>query len=58
MVVYTMTKKQLLKIISIVLFCVIALTIAVFAVFNAVTASAEAVKRLFTALSAETTKLL
>ncbi len=44
MVVYTMTKKQVLRIISIVLFSIVALIIVVFAVLNAVTASAEDVK--------------
>ncbi len=44
MVVYTMTKKQVLRIVSIVLLAVITLIIVVFAVLNAVTASAEEVK--------------
>lgn len=44
MVVYTMTKKQVLRVVSIVLFILIALIIAVFAVVNAVTAGAEDVK--------------
>ncbi len=44
MVVYTMTKKQVLRIVSIVLLAVITLIIVVFAVLNAVTASAEDVK--------------
>lgn len=44
MVVYTMTKKQVLRIVSMVLVGIIALAIAIFAVLNAVTASAEAVK--------------
>lgn len=41
MVVYTMTKKQVLRIISIVLFALVIVFIAVFAVSNAVAASAE-----------------
>lgn len=44
MVVYTMTKKQVLRVISIILVCIIALAILIFAVLNAVTASAEDVK--------------
>ena len=41
MVVYTMTKKQILRIISAVLFGLLVAAIIIFAVFNAVTASAE-----------------
>lgn len=41
MVVYTMTKKQILRIISVVLFGLLAAAIIIFAVFNAVTASAD-----------------
>ncbi len=41
MVVYTMTKKQLMRVISSVLFVIVAVTIVVFAVMNAVTAGAE-----------------
>lgn len=44
MVVYTMTKKQVLRIVSIILLGIIALIMVVFAVVNAVTASAEDVK--------------
>lgn len=44
MVVYTMTKKQVLRIISLVLLGVIALMIGIFAVINAVSASAEDIK--------------
>lgn len=40
MKVYTMTKKQILRILSIVLFCIIALIAGIFAVVNAVTVSA------------------
>lgn len=41
MVVYTMTKKQILRIISAVLFGLLVAAIIIFAVFNAVTASAD-----------------
>lgn len=44
MKVYTMTKKQILRAVSIVLFGIISLIILIFAVVNAVTASAEDVK--------------
>lgn len=44
MVVYTMTKKQILRIISVILFGLLVVAIIVFAVFNAVTASADEVK--------------
>lgn len=41
MVVYTMTKKQVLRVISVVLFLIVAVIITIFAVINAVTANAE-----------------
>ena len=41
MVVYTMTKKQILRVISAVLFALLVAAIIIFAVFNAVTASAS-----------------
>lgn len=41
MVVYTMTKKQLLRIASVVLFAIVAVLLVIFAVTNAVTAGAE-----------------
>ena len=41
MVVYTMTKKQILRIISAVLFGLLVAAIIIFAVFNTVTASAD-----------------
>ena len=44
MVVYTMTKKQILRIISVILFGLLVVAIIIFAVFNAVTASADEVK--------------
>ena len=44
MVVYTMTKKQILRIITIVLICIAAVLIILFAVFGSVTASADAPK--------------
>ena len=44
MMVYTMTRKQILRVVSIVLFSIIALIIVIFAVVNAVTASAEEAK--------------
>ena len=44
MVVYTMTKKQILRIISVILFGLLVVAIVIFAVFNAVTASADEVK--------------
>lgn len=44
MVVYTMTKKQILRIISVILFGLLVAAIIIFAVFNAVTASADEVK--------------
>ena len=44
MVVYTMTKKQVLRVVSIVLVSLVALAIVVFAVLNAVTAGADDVK--------------
>ncbi len=44
MKVYTMTKKQVLRILSIVLFSLVTVTILIFAIVNAVTASAEDVK--------------
>ena len=40
MVVYTMTKKQVLRVISVVLFLIVAVIITIFAVVNAVTVSA------------------
>lgn len=45
MVVYTMTKKQLLRIASVVLFAIVAVILVVFAVVNAVTAGAEEPKK-------------
>ncbi len=44
MVVYTMTKKQILRVISVILFGLLVVAIIIFAVFNAVTASADEVK--------------
>ncbi len=44
MVVYTMTRKQVLRAVSMALLGVIALIVVIFAVVNAVTASAEEVK--------------
>lgn len=44
MVVYTMTKKQILRIISVILFGLLVVAVIIFAVFNAVTASADEVK--------------
>lgn len=44
MKVYTMTKKQVLRILSAVLLSLVTLTILIFAIVNAVTASAEDVK--------------
>ena len=44
MVVYTMTKKQILRVISVILFGLIVVGIIIFAVFGAVTASADEVK--------------
>lgn len=41
MVVYTMTKKQILRIASVVLFAIVAALLVIFAVTNAVTAGAE-----------------
>lgn len=41
MVVYTMTKKQILRIASVVLFAIVAVLLVIFAVTNAVTAGAE-----------------
>lgn len=41
MVVYTMTRKQLLRIASVVLFAIVAVLLVIFAVTNAVTAGAE-----------------
>lgn len=41
MVVYTMTKKQILRIVSIVLFCVVTATVIIFAATSAITAGAE-----------------
>ena len=41
MVIYTMTKKQILRVIAIVLVAVVAVLIVVFAVFGSVTASAD-----------------
>ncbi len=41
MVVYTMTKKQLLRVASVVLFIIVAVVLVIFAVMNAVTAGAE-----------------
>lgn len=45
MVVYTMTKKQLLRIASVVLFAIVAALLIIFAVVNAVTAGAEEPKK-------------
>ena len=44
MVVYTMTKKQILRIISVILFALIVAGVIIFAVFGAVTASADEAK--------------
>ncbi len=41
MVVYTMTKKQILRVISVILFALLVAAVIIFAVFNAVTASAS-----------------
>jgi len=41
MVVYTMTKKQILRIVSIVLFCVVTIAVVIFAATSAITAGAE-----------------
>lgn len=41
MVVYTMTKKQILRIVSIVLFCLVTVAVVIFAATSAITAGAE-----------------
>ena len=41
MVVYTMTKKQILRIVSIVLFCIVTAAVIIFAATSAITAGAE-----------------
>lgn len=45
MVVYTMTKKQILRIASVALFVIVAVLLVIFAVTNAVTAGAEEPKK-------------